>query len=135
LLHSCQLRRYMEVSCQFHTLADLPSGHSLTRRLRAPGSRPPHSGEHVPPIEPRFLWDRWPPYLTLPLSNKSYCYTKTTSNNEGSNFSMCDAVHSGKFYQIADELGASTFRVKYTEDRTSFRDLPISVPNHTASSQ
>ena len=46
VLHSCQLRRYMQVSCQFHRPADLPSGHSLTMRLRAPGSRPAHSGEH-----------------------------------------------------------------------------------------
>ena len=48
---------------------------------------------------------------------------------------MCDAVHSDKFYEIADELGASTFRMECTEDRTLFRDLPISVPNETASSQ
>ena len=203
VLHSCQLRRYMEVSCQFHTPADLPSRHSLTTRLRAPGSRPAHSGEHIPPIETRFLgnpargvvpiltelplfifllkwkasgraarrspvgpvatlpdrpccqtatcetrghltwpsvlpdghlWDPWPPYLTVPLSHQTCCYIETSSN-EGSHFLMCDAVNSGKFDQIADELGASTFRVECTEDRTLFRDLPISVPNHTASSQ
>jgi len=81
------------------------------------------------------LWDRWPPYLTVPLSNQSYCYFEITSSNEGSHFLVRDAVHSGQFLQIADELGASTFRVEYTEDRTLFRDLPISVPNHTASSQ
>jgi len=55
VLHSCQLCRYMEVSCQFHTPADLPSGHSLTRRLRAPGRQLAHSGERIKPIEPQFL--------------------------------------------------------------------------------
>ena len=83
----------------------------------------------------RHLWDRWPPHLTATLVNQNDCYVETTSSNESRYFLMCDAVHSGKFYQIADDLGASTFRVEYTDDSTLLRDLPISVLNDMASYQ
>jgi hypothetical protein len=105
VLHSRQLRRYMELSCHFHTPADLPSGNSLTRRLRAPGSRYAHSGEHIPPITPApsvvpILTELSPlnwkeigraarrspvgplaTLLTAPLSNQSHFYIETTSSD------------------------------------------------------